>query len=53
MFLGVGIDLLILREIINEPSVTNLGIGLLRLLWGIPFFGFGLYLTYLSFGYEK
>ncbi len=47
---GVSIDLFIMYQIYSDPSHTTFWQGLLRLLVGIPFFGFGAYLFYLSLG---
>lgn len=50
LFMGVGIDLFIMYKIYLEPSETNITQALVRLFTGVPFFGFGAYLFYLSFG---
>lgn len=50
MFLGLVIDILFLYAIYQEPSPVSVGAAMLRLLFGLPFFGFGLYLVYVSFG---
>ena len=48
---GVAIDLFIFYQLYTSPSPTTIGAALLRLFVGVPFFGFGAYLIYLSFGH--
>lgn len=50
LFLGVTIDLVIINEIYNDPKPMNLVSAITRLLFGLPFFGFGIYLTNLAMG---
>ena len=47
---GVAIDLFILHQIYTSPSPTAISAALFRLFTGVPFFGFGTYLIYLSLG---
>lgn len=47
---GVAIDLFILYRVYSDPSVIAVGGVLFRLFIGVPFFGFGAYLMYLSLG---
>jgi len=53
VILGVAIDLFVLYEIYSKPFSTATTNGLFRLLYGLPFFGFGIFLLYLSFGKIK
>ena len=48
---GVGIDLFILYQLYSNPSPTALGSAVARLFAGVPFFGFGVYVVYLSLGW--
>ncbi|NOX42701.1 MAG: hypothetical protein GXP19_03070 [Gammaproteobacteria bacterium] len=47
---GVAIDLFILHKVYTDPSVAGIGSAFFRLFIGAPFFGFGVYLIYLSLG---
>lgn len=47
---GVAIDLFIMYQIYTSPSPATIAAILLRLFIGVPFFGFGAYLMYLSLG---
>lgn len=47
---GVAIDLFILYQIYTNPGTASISSGLMRLFIGIPFFGFGAYLIFLSIG---
>jgi hypothetical protein len=50
MSIGVATDLLALHQFYEKPGVTS-GLGLAgRLLFGVPFFGLGLYFLYLGLG---
>jgi len=51
--IGVAIDMFIIYTFISEPSATTLFAGFTRLLVGLPFFGFGAYLIYLSVGFRE
>ena len=53
MFLGVGIDLFVLYGFYSAPNIESLLTFLIRLLMGVPFFGFGVYLVYLSLGIKR
>ena len=53
LFIGVSIDLFIVYRIYIDPSHIPISQALLRLLPGIPFFGFGAYLVHLSLGIAR
>ncbi len=47
---GVAIDLFIFYNVYADPTIAGVGSVFLRLFVGVPFFGFGAYLIYLSLG---
>ena len=47
---GVAIDLFILYQFYTSQSPITISAAVLRLFSGVPFFGFGAYLVYLSLG---
>jgi len=51
--LGVGIDLIILYMIFTDPNPTSFLAGVTRLLFGLPIFGFGAGLLYISMGLRQ
>ena len=50
LFVGVAIDLFIVHEIFNSPEPLTIVSAIARLLLGLPFFGFGIYITNLAMG---
>jgi len=51
--IGVAIDLFILYMIYKDPNPTSLLAGATRLLFGLPIFGFGAGLIYISIGLRQ
>jgi len=50
---GVAIDILIIQELITNPSFEVVSTLMFRIIMGVSFFGAGVYILYLSVGIRK
>ena len=51
--LGVGLDILLICMLFQETSIVSALAILYRILIGLPIFGFGAYLMYMSIGLQR